>query len=387
MSVYFISTFLIFVVGVAIKANKTKRKRKQFVIITYSILILVSSLRAPTIGLDLIGHYVRRFRDVAAYDWTNLINFSTFTGYEIGYCYFIKILSSICPDVQFYLTITSILIFGSVGYFVYKESEDVIMSTMLLIMSCTYYMCLTMIRQSMAFSFILVGYAILDYSHRTIKDYVLFLLFIILAALFHNSAILCISLIVFDKLHFTKKHIFYGTIAIILVYIFYQSVYSFLVGVIGRGSNNYERYITSLTEGRGNINLQSIISFLLTASSFLLGYYILVWKRKTVKTFRDVYLNEYNLARKESFLLYMTLIAAACRLLIFRMNIINRFTYYFIPYTFILYPYALKRIGLQSNKRIIRQAIYILFGLYFIWITSTYAGLLYGTVPYQFFWQ
>lgn len=387
MAIYFISTTAIFLYGVLTNANTTQRKRKRFILVSFGILILIAALRAPTVGIDLNLHYLRNYKNIVFYDWGSVPEFGVMTGYEIGYCYFIKLLSVINPAPQFYIIICSIIIYTAFGYFIYKESDDVIMSTMLMIFTCTYYMCMNIIRQSLAVSIILVGYTLLDHSNRTTKDYIKFTLWIALASTFHDSAILCLSMILFDRLKFTRKQILLGMVVVAGLYMLYDRAYSLLVGLMGFGDNNYERYITSLTEGAGSINTQSIINMLLTLSCFLLGFYILVWNRKTIKTFRTVEDNRYSLTINESFMLFMVLIATACRLLIFRMNIINRFTYYFIPFLFILYPHAINSAALKNNRRILRLLVYAAFGLYFVWMTIEKAESFYGSVPYHFFWS
>lgn len=65
-------------------------------------------------------------------------------------------------------------------------------------------------------------------------------------------------------------------------YLFYMNFYTVALNFFGTG-NNYERYLTSATEGVGNINMQTIYNFLLAFVPFLLGYYVLVWEKKKRK--------------------------------------------------------------------------------------------------------
>ena len=148
--------------------------------------------------------------------------------------------------------------------------------------------------------------------------------------------------------------------------------------------NNYERYLTSTSEGVGHINLQTIYNFSLAFGTFLLGYYVLVWEKKPKKHLFEKNERMYSLATKESFLLYMVLIAATFNMLIFRMNILNRFSLYFTPFILILCPYAISAMKLKSNKPIARKLIYFVFGFYFVWLTITKAAEFYGVVPYRF---
>ena len=110
-------------------------------------MILVASLRAPSVGIDLAGHYAKRFEQIAFYSWKDIPKFSAFSTYEIGYCYYCKILSMINSNVQFYIFVTSLIVYGTMGYLIYKKSSDVILSTMLVIFSCQYYMYMNIIRQ------------------------------------------------------------------------------------------------------------------------------------------------------------------------------------------------------------------------------------------------
>lgn len=384
MAVYFALAAIVGLYGTAIHANTDQRRRKRFVIVAFALMILLAGLRSPSVGIDLRQHYARNFTNIASYDWSQLASFTT--PYEIGYCYYTKFLTLISTDVQFYIFVTSFIIYAAIGYFIYKESTDVVMSTELVILSCLYYMFMNIIRQGMAVAIVLVGFVWLDYSRRNLKDYVKFAIMIILASTFHNSAILCMSIILFDRLKFTKKQILIGGAITALIYTFYMQIYVRVVGFFGSG-NNYERYLTG-SESVGNFNTQSLVNFLLAFFAFLLGYYVLVWKKKSVKNiFAEDVENEYGFEKSESTMLFLVLIASVCRLLLFRMNIMNRFTYYFIPFLYILYPYTIDKMTLRSNRLIMRALVYCVFALYFVWMTTSYASPFYGTVPFEFFWS
>lgn len=169
----------------------------------------------------------------------------------------------------------------------------------------------------------------------------------------------------------------------VVFYLFYMNFYTAALNFFGTG-NNYERYLTSASEGVGHINLQTIYNFILAFVPFLLGYYVLVWEKKTENHFLKDDESMYCLAKNESFLLYMALIASTFNLLIFRMNILNRFSLYFTPFILILCPYAISSMKLKSNVPIVRAFIYFMFGFYFVWLTITKAAEFYGVVPYQF---
>lgn len=383
MAIYFVLAVFIYLYGKLYRANSSNRRRKIYLIVTFGVLILVAGLRDPSVGTDLAGHYAKRYNMIGSYSWSQIPTFSATIGYEIGYCYFTRLLHFFSSDVQFFVFATSFLMCAAFGYFIYKESTDVVLSAELMLFNCFYYRFMTMMRQGLAISIILVAYTLLNGSERKLKDYIKFALLILLASTFHSSAILCMLMILFDRLKFTKKQIIFGVGAMVAFYLFYMNFYTVALNFFGTG-NNYERYLTSATEGVGNINMQTIYNFLLAFVPFLLGYYVLVWEKKKEKHLFKDDKNMYCLKKNESFLLYMVLIASTFNLLVFRMNILNRFSLYFTPFVLILCPYAISSMKLKSNKPIVRACIYFMFGVYFVWLTITKAAEFYGVVPYRF---
>lgn len=383
MAIYFVLAVFIYLYGKLYRANSSNRRRKIYLIVTFGVLILVAGLRDPSVGTDLAGHYAKCYNMIGSYSWSQIPTFSATIGYEIGYCYFTRFLHFFSSDVQFFVFATSFLMCAAFGYFIYKESTDVVLSAELMLFNCFYYRFMTMMRQGLAISIILVAYTLLNGSERKLKDYIKFALLILLASTFHSSAILCMLMILFDRLKFTKKQIIFGVGAMVAFYLFYMNFYTVALNFFGTG-NNYERYLTSATEGVGNINMQTIYNFLLAFVPFLLGYYVLVWEKKKEKHLFKDDKNMYCLKKNESFLLYMVLIASTFNLLVFRMNILNRFSLYFTPFVLILCPYAISSMKLKSNKPIVRACIYFMFGVYFVWLTITKAAEFYGVVPYRF---
>lgn len=385
MLIYFIITLMIALVGIGIHANKNMKRRRDFLIFSFGLMILVASLRAPSVGIDLAGHYAKRFEQIAFYNWKDIPKFSVFSTYEIGYCYYCKFLSMINPNVQFYIFVTSLIVYGTMGYLIYKKSSDVILSTMLVIFSCQYYMYMNIIRQALAVSVVLIGYIFLDKSKRSISDYIKFALFVLVASTFHDSAILCLVMIVFDKMQFRRRDILLSGVITMICYVVYSKLFVFVANLISNDNGSYVSYMEKAGENVGNMNLQTITLLVLTAGAFFIGAYVLIWKKK--ECYCDDTREVSSIIKNENLLLYMGLMATVCRLLIFKMNIINRFSYYFIPFTILLYPYAIDRITYTPNRKVIRTAVYFSYGLYFVWMTISFANKFYGTVPYIPFWK
>lgn len=384
MIIYFVLAGFIPLYGFLTHANRNNFRKKQFVFVVFGIMTLISALRASTIGIDLDLHYAKNYELISSVNWSDIPIFAVSKQYEVGYCYFTKLLTYISTDVQFYIIFTSVVIYGVHGYFFYKKSEDVILSSSLFMFFCLFYMYMNIVRQAIAVSILLMAYLIFSESKKKIHNYVVFVLLVMLASALHSSAILCLIYLLFDKLNFTKIHMLLGIVVTALIYVGYSSVYKFVLSILG-GNDKYSSYLDSEEYGVGYMNLQSIYYVIITLGAFLLGYYILVWKDKTShKLFAK---QEYKVKSNESFMLYMSFIAFACRLLIFKMSIITRFTFYFIPFVLILYPYAISKFKRRSNRIILNLTVYGVCLIYFVWVTLSNADTLYGVVPYEFFWQ
>ena len=384
MTIYFVQVFIIWASGILSNTHKSQRLKRRYIIFAFSFIILLAALRKYTIGIDLEGHYAARYSLVAFYNWSDMPEFSLLSQYGIGYCYFIKFLTLISTDVQFYITVTSLIIYGSVGFFIYKNSTDVVMSTCLFVLFCVNYMFMNIICQGLAISLVLLGYNFSIDAKRKKDRHVVFLVFILLAYLIHTSALLCFILLLFKKLKFKISHIVFGVFASIFAFLLYDKLYE--VTVLFLGSEKYASYIFNDRENQASFNLQSLALFILTAIPFVIGCYSIIWQKISREKSKKQF-SEDSIEKSDSFLMFMGLMAIICRLLLFRMNIINRLSYYFIPFILLLYPRTIQELNCLKYRRTARILTYVVFLIYFIWMTLEYAEVFYGTIPYEFYWQ
>ena len=92
-----------------------------------------------------------------------------------------------------------------------------------------------------------------------------------------------------------------------------------------------------------------------------------------------------DLTLPEGFLMYGSLLALVFQLFTFTVNILTRFRFYYIPFLYISIPLAIeKTTGLY--KKLVKQGIYLVLTLYFLYVCYYLAGSQWGVVPYKFFW-
>lgn len=375
MTIYFVLAAVIGVAGILMQANASDEQRRKFLFFSFGLMILLAGLRAPNVGIDLAGHYAKRYMQISAFSFSEIPLFSRFSTYEIGYCYFCKLLTFISSDVRFYIFATSLITYSSLALLIYYKSPNVIMSTLLVLFSCQFYMYLNIIRQALAVSFVLFGYIIFDRSKKTPFFYLIWFCFIIIASLIHNTAIICVLLILFSVVKLEKKRIIWLMVLGVVVYVFYDRFFNLFAGYLG-----YQSYSHKDGESVGHINFDTVYNFALAAGAFLIGAYTIICTGKSRK------INEYANPQTDRILLYASYTATLFRMLIFQMNILNRFTYYFIPFVIIMYPYAIARFQRKTNQKTVFFVVYLLYLGYFIYMTVKRAALFYGVVPYQPFW-
>ncbi len=385
MAIYFGLLFVIWLYGVFGNVNASKKKKRHYLFFSFGLMILVMCLRKYTVGRDLNGHYAESFLDISSLkSFDKVVEYGNLKGYGAGYSIFNKLVSMINPNIQFFIIVTSFISLAAIGLMIYLYSNNVGLSTFLVIANCTYYIYFSMIRQAMAVSFVIIGYILFNSIKKKPISYIALIGCILLASTFHSSAILCLMMLLFLNLKFRRKEILLIIIIAAALFILYDNFYSFLIKNVVTDAHYYI-YSGTSADSFGVISFESFLYFLLASLPFVFGYYFIVWKRKKRNNLKDK--RVYNIEKFESFLLFVAAACMICRLLVFRMNIFGRFAHYFVPYTYLLYPYILDSVKIKNNYLFFKWSIYIVFMLYFLWMTLANAQLYYGVIPYEFYWE
>ena len=152
MICYVLLLFFIVFLGKIDHWNESKRKKRKYLVLAFTAIIVLAAMRSWTVGIDLRNQYAKAYQLIAKMPWSAWDNLR----YEWGYFAYCKTLSYISTDIHFFIAITALLTCASVGYFIYKNSEDVVMSTFLYVALCQMFMYYTGLRQVLAISILLV---------------------------------------------------------------------------------------------------------------------------------------------------------------------------------------------------------------------------------------
>lgn len=326
----------------------TKSKgRKILLFFSGALIFLFIALRDPSVGSGDSQAYINFFdRAAHAETWEQ---FSGSNKMEIGFQLFVFALSRVFTSSQMLLVVTAAFFAYSVCFFIYRNCEDATLGIVLFITICgmTFYM--QGMRQAIAMSIGLFAYECIKK-----RLYFWFGVLVMLASLFHQTAVVLVVLFAVRFLKFNFKSFALSSAFVAIFFLNIERLISF-------ANELFERDYSSVYEGGG---------YIATAVHFLILVFALAFHRDTRKN------------NDETMLLYVALVGAVIYITrYFGVGIAERISFYFTFGQIALLPNALQRF--EHRERVaIKMIIYAL-----AIALSVYR--LHGSdlVPYIFFWE
>ena len=355
MEIYVIILIIIALECILINPSKSKTRKKIFVIITFGILTIIAAIRDSTVGVDT-EQFCNAFEIISQIPLANAFNLR----YEEGFVILCKILSYITMNRQILIVMSSLIIFPMIGFFVYKNSKDVVLSSILYIIMNTYAMHMNVMRQAIAISLVILAYEMFLKKDKIIK----YILLIFLASFFHQTAIIMVVLIFFRKIKYTYNTYFLTIIVGIVVFILANTIWNIATSMFPTyvGYANTEYIDSSYIAG----SISAIIAWVvLTMGVF--------FERKNKN--KDV---SYN------FLAFMVSILFIIDLLVIKINLFVRLATYFGFFTMIWLSNTLHDIKDKNERILMKYLVLVCFIVYWI-IISVYRPEWYGVIPYNTF--
>lgn len=172
----------LFILRLALGRQDSKRKQKEYLIVSGAVIALVMGMRYPyyAIVTDLES-YVRFYELVGRTPWDRVFDVSRF---EYGYVVMNKLLVSVVPWSQSIVLFEAAFVVFCMAHFIYRNSEHAFLGMLYYVTLGTMAFHLTGFRQSFAMSICLLSIECIK-SRQFMK----FVLIVVLAATFHKSAI------------------------------------------------------------------------------------------------------------------------------------------------------------------------------------------------------
>lgn len=212
-----------------------KRNDRCYVILVTVQFLLLSALRAATVGADT-QYYIEYFQTIDDnYTWPQMVSYLAggFLGerrwFEPLFTLFVKCVHMFTGNPQIFLFVIAIIIMMPLGKFIYDNSRNVALSFM--IYMCLFFQCfgITAVRQSLALSIAVLG------GYHFVKEQKIWKFFIcvLVGMLFHVSAIIILPL--YFVYHYkpgkVAKAVYIGIV--LLLFMFHDQMIEVISAVTG----------------------------------------------------------------------------------------------------------------------------------------------------------
>ena len=196
MTVYYCLYGILLVSGLIFvkRDNKIELQKKQnrnYTIFACILLILLFAFRHPSMGADL-GYnlnsgYLSGFKVISERNWYSVFT-DKYMNYERAYIILNKLIGIFANDIQIFLFMIAITALIPIFYYIYKNSDDVVLSTVIFMGIPVFQMYFSGLRQVLA-----IGITTLSIKFIQEKKIIKFFLVVFLASAFHYSAMIFLA--------------------------------------------------------------------------------------------------------------------------------------------------------------------------------------------------
>jgi len=324
-----------------------KSNKKTYIIISGFLIFLFLALRSRFIGSTDTAHYYDAMKSaIQSKSWEDFYNPDL---YETGFQAFVYLLSRIFRDPQWIIVISTAIYVGAVCFFIYKNSDDVVMSLVMYVALDLMTFQMQGMRQAIAMSLCLLAY-----ECAKNKKLMLFIILCALATTMHSTAIVFFIVYPIIKFKFSYFNIAIFAVVSLLVLILSEEI-------VAIGNLLFDKNYHSVVETGGYV--ATIIYVLILGLFMFFG--------KNLK-------NDNKIVG----LFYITFVGFICFLLRYTgVRIAERISYYFIFGQLALLPKALN-IFTGRERTVVKVITYILMiGLFAYRLADSVI------IPYEFFWN
>lgn len=336
---------------------KHYRCSKYYAIFFMFLLFLIAALRDSDIGNDTIN-YLRIFtkikQEVFIDSWEER--------FEPGYLFLNRFVAVFFQEKQMILVITSIIIYAGFSFFIIKYSSNVWLSIFLFITLGYFGQSLNIIRLCIAFSFLLFSYDFLR-KNRIIA----FILTVLLAMMFHRTAIVFLLAYFVQKINLNKKKLGIWLIGTIIVTMYMEKILNELLKIYP----NFQYYIG--TEYLSSGKIANVFYVLIWSMVLSLGVAI-NRKAKGIIVSKDI-----------SIMTMFIMISISIYAFSIKFNLLDRVAQYFSMFGIVYIPNVLELIKEKRKKYILTMMIVTFFFSYFI-IIQIFRPEWNVIYPYKVFW-
>lgn len=325
------------------------KSNRLFILVASLGLFLLAALRTPDFGNDTF-RYVQNYNNYSNTDFSIYLN--NFLHYETkdpGFHLFSKILSMSGMNGQGWLATLSIMFILPFSIFVKNHSINPYLSYVALISLGYFFFTLTGLRQSIA-----LGIVLLSYEHLLKNNSLTFVGYILVASIFHSSALIFLLAYPFSYLKFSKLKYVVGAVVALLISMLFGEFIRILVNTVG-WTENLKEYA----------NREVTLNYTGFIIQFLIMIFVLNKEKKLNFNFKKN--NSYGLMLN---LLFLGIIFQSFSTVIAEFF---RVSMYFSIFSVALIPNSINIEKYSKNASLVYFLI-LIFLLIYIYISGSYSG-------------
>lgn len=354
--IFYMLFSIIFICGfhrnLQVKRIGEKKSEKKYIFLISIILILIAVLRHESVGSD-VSRYCEHFKVISKLEWSSI---SLYYKKDVFFYYCTKLVTLVTENQQIWLGAIATIYVSSHSYIIEKYSKDALLSYILLLSMGWYHFSLTGLRQAVALGIIAYSYVYLLENKRY-----KFIITILIASLFHSSAVVFLVAYPVSKLKLGMKQVFITTISLLSLTFgnnYIEMIFSFIFE-----TDRYSGYSNS------DVTLSMSMYILIVIIYCYAAFYLFKSKKQDVINEKLFNILTFGMV----FQLYSSVLAEMFRVaLYFNISILC-----LLPNILCTYEQNIKA------KNLIKVLIYTSFVIYFF-SSAMYSS---GVYPYEFFWN
>lgn len=346
MNIFSFAYIVILIIGFL--CNYTENGKKYFCISSGVIYFLIAALRSSQVGGDSYN-YRNMFEIIDRFNFKEIILTSK---KDPIFFAFLKILRNITDNYSVLFAIVAGFFTVTVWMYIYKYSEDAVLSVIVLLAFNLYQFSLTGMRQTIAMGFVVLAIMAV-YENKKLFPYI----FIILGGLFHSSALLFLVIPIMRHIRMSTKVL--RIMGGLLIVCFFLRGY--IAGIL----------VQYVAERGYDLSLSNSGKIMMIVIGVLFGLALL-------------FINEYAECDKNYCVqYYMGWLAVFFEILVTSQNIFFRLAFYFLISFIILIPNIACRAKNPNSRLILKTGLYVVLSIQYLFFTI---GSCY-VLPYSTFWQ
>lgn len=350
--IFLIAVLLIILARYILFSDCSEYSQKKFLIFSGIIIILLFSIRDAEIdiGSDLNNYYRLYCRAIES---TSLSVFLNTNPFEKGYLILNWLLSRVIKWPQFILFFQSAFCIGVTFRYIYKYSQDLLISVLGFMSLGLMQFYLTGFRQSIAIAICLIALELAE-KRKMIK----FILLVALATSIHQTSIIFAIVYILMKIPITKFTVIIEFVAVLVLA-------QVIPDLIALGNDVFEKEYTGVFTGNSTGGLINLFISATVLGLMYLRFFLNVRKNGNIKnrisSGKEYMINNYYINYK---LMPLLILGTGFYAMRYQALVLERISLYFTPTLFILLPQVINTMFEEKSRKLLR--IILLIGMIFL---------------------